>query len=97
MEERLATEHCGELLRDALEQLLDSRAVTDERGGHLETAWGDVTHGCLDVVRDPLDKVRTVLVLYVQHLLVNLRTSESVRDSVHIYFNITCTVNEYWR
>jgi len=57
MKEGLSTEHSGELFRDALEQLLDGRAVTDERGGHLETARGDVTHGCLDVVRDPLDEV----------------------------------------
>jgi len=72
MEKSLATEHGGELLRDALEQLLDCGAVTDKRGGHLETARWNVTDGRLHVVRDPLDKVRTVLVLNVQHLLVNL-------------------------
>ena len=34
--------------------------------------WGDVADGCLDVVGDPLDEVRRVLVLDVEHLLVDL-------------------------
>ena len=72
MEEGLATEHGRELLRDTLEELLDGRAVTDERSGHLETTWGDVAHGGLDVVRDPFDKVAAVLVLHVEDLLVHL-------------------------
>merc|ERR1719158_2160015 len=46
--------------------------VTDEDGGHLETLGGDVANGGLDVVGDPLDEVRGVLVLHVEHLLVNL-------------------------
>merc|ERR1719174_2951840 len=33
---------------------------------------GDVAHGRLDVVGDPLNEVRGVLVLHVDHLLVNL-------------------------
>ena len=72
MEESLATEHGGELLGDALEQLLDGRVVADERGRHLETARRDVTDGRLDVIRNPLDKVRAVLVLNVHDLLVHL-------------------------
>ena len=35
------------LLRDALEQLLDGRAVADEGGGHLQAAGRDVAHGRL--------------------------------------------------
>ena len=72
MEERLAPEHGCELLGDTFEELLDGRAVSDEGGCHLETTWWDVADGCLHVVRDPLDEVAAVLVLYVQHLLVNL-------------------------
>ena len=72
MQEGLATEHSRELLRDALEQLLDGGAVADECAGHLETTRWDVTHGSLHVVRDPLDEIAAVLVLHVQHLLVDL-------------------------
>jgi hypothetical protein len=59
------------LLADALEELLDSGGVTDEGGGHLETTWWDITDSSLDVVRDPFNEVGAVLVLNVEHLLVN--------------------------
>jgi len=35
MKESLATEHSTELIRDALEQLLDACVVADKRGAHL--------------------------------------------------------------
>lgn len=72
MQEGLATEHSSELLADTLEEFLDSGAVANERGGHLQTAWRDVADGGLHVVGDPLNEVAAVLVLHVQHLLVNL-------------------------
>merc|ERR1719191_1400673 len=72
VEEGLATEHAGELLRDTLPELLDGGGVTDEDGCHLRALRWDVTDGRLDVVRDPLDEVRGVLVLDVKHLLVDL-------------------------
>ncbi|KAF1476358.1 hypothetical protein FQV17_0009575, partial [Megadyptes antipodes antipodes] len=72
VEEGLAPEHGRELLRDTLEELLDGRAVADEGDGHLEAPRRDVTHGRLHVVGDPLDEVRAVLVLHVEHLLVHL-------------------------
>merc|ERR1712224_1178109 len=72
VEERLPPEHSGELLRDTLEELLDRGRVTDEGTRHLETPRRDVADGGLDVVRDPLDEVRGVLVLDVEHLLVDL-------------------------
>ena len=71
MEESLATEHSGELLGDTLEQLLDGGRVTNESSGHLKSTWWNVTDGGLDIVGDPLDKVGRVLVLDVQHLLVD--------------------------
>merc|ERR1719272_1429605 len=72
MEEGLAAEHSGELLSNTLEHLLDGGEVSEEGHGHLESLWWDVTDGRLDVVGDPLNKVRRVLVLDVEHLLVNL-------------------------
>ena len=60
------------LFRNTLEHLLDRRRVADEAHGHLQSLRGDVTDAALHVVRDPLDEVRGVLVLHVEHLLVNL-------------------------
>ena len=71
VKEGLAAEHGGELLGDALEHLLDAGVVADEGDGHLETLGGDVADGGLDVVGDPLDEVGGVLVLDVEHLLVD--------------------------
>merc|ERR1719502_2618362 len=72
VKEGLAAEHAGELLRHTLPELLDGGRVAKEHGGHLETLWWDVTDGGLDVVGDPLDEVAGVLVLHVEHLLINL-------------------------
>ncbi|KNE65623.1 hypothetical protein AMAG_19190 [Allomyces macrogynus ATCC 38327] len=72
MQEGLATEHGRELVRNALEQLLDRRRVANERDRHLEPLGRDVTDGRLDIVRDPLNEVGRVLVLHVEHLLVDL-------------------------
>merc|ERR1712115_717479 len=72
MEESLPPEHGSELLRDPLEELLDGGGVADEGGGHLETSGWDVTDSGLDIVGDPLNEIGRVLVLDVQHLLVNL-------------------------
>jgi hypothetical protein len=63
VEEGLAAEHGGELLTNTLEHLLD--------GGGVSLGW-DVANAGLDVVGDPLNEVRGVLVLDVEHLLVNL-------------------------
>merc|ERR1712066_897237 len=71
VEEGLAAEHGGELLRDSLEQLLDGGRVADEGGGHLETSGRDVADGGLDVIGDPFHEVRTVLVLDSKHLFVH--------------------------
>ena len=47
----------GKLLSNALEELLNGRAVPDERAGHRETARGNVTNGGLDVVWNPFDEI----------------------------------------
>merc|ERR1712232_909884 len=71
MEEGLSSEHGGELLSNSLEHLLDGGGVSEEGDGHLESLWWDVTDGGLDVVGDPLDEVGRVLVLDVEHLLID--------------------------
>merc|ERR1712038_1063948 len=71
-QESLATEHSSELLGDTLEKLLDGCAVANKGGSHLETAWWDVTDSGLDVVGDPFNEVAAVLVLDIEHLLVDL-------------------------
>jgi len=72
VEEGLSAEHGGELFSDSLEHLLDGGGVSEEGDGHLESLGWDVTDGGLDVVGDPLNEVRGVLVLDVEHLLVDL-------------------------
>jgi hypothetical protein len=71
MKEGLSAEHSGELLTNSLEHLLDGSGVTKEGDGHLETLGRDIADGRLDVVGDPLDEVRRVLVLDVEHLLID--------------------------
>jgi hypothetical protein len=72
VEEGLAAEHRGELLGDALHHLLHAGGVAAEADRHLEALGRDVADGALEVVGDPLDEVRRVLVLDVEHLLVDL-------------------------
>jgi len=72
VEEGLSAEHGGELFSNSLEHFLDGGGVSEEGDGHLESLGWDVTDGGLDVVGDPLDEVRGVLVLDVEHLFVNL-------------------------
>ena len=72
MQESFTPEHSSELFGDPLEQFLDGSGVSNECGGHLKTPGRNVTNGSLDIVGDPLDKVGAVLVLHVEHLLVDL-------------------------
>ena len=71
MKEGLSAEHSSELLTDSLEHLLDGGGVSEEGDGHLETLGRDIADGRFDVVGDPLNEVRGVLVLDVEHLLVD--------------------------
>jgi hypothetical protein len=67
---RSATDE-SELLRHALEHFLNGRRVSNESGRHLQSLRGNIAHGRLDVVRDPFNEVRRILVLHVEHLFVN--------------------------
>merc|ERR1711965_706512 len=80
MEESLSSEHGGELLSNSLEHLLDGGGVTKEGNGHLETLWWDIANSGFDVVWNPLNEVRGVLVLDVEHLLVNLLGGHSTSE-----------------
>merc|ERR1740138_568747 len=71
VQERLAPEHRRKVLGDPLEHLLDRSTVAREGYSHLEPLRRNIAHRGLDIVRDPLDEVRGVLVLNVQHLLIN--------------------------
>merc|ERR1712226_1145357 len=71
MKEGLAAEHGSELLTNTLEHLLDGGGVSEESDGHLESLWWDIADGGLDVVGDPLDEVGGVLVLDIEHLLID--------------------------
>merc|ERR1711896_113248 len=71
MEEGLSSEHGGELFTNSLEHLLDGGGVTEEGNSHLESLWWDIANGGFDVVWNPFNEVRGVLVLDVEHLLVN--------------------------
>jgi len=72
VKEGLAAEHSSELLADTLEHLLDGGVVANEGSAHLETLGRDIAHRALDVVGDPLNEVRGVLVLDIEHLLIDL-------------------------
>merc|ERR1719199_1326789 len=71
MEEGLSSEHAGELFTNSLKHLLDGGGVTEEGNGHLESLWWDIANGGFDVVWDPLNEVRGVLVLDVEELLID--------------------------
>ena len=82
-----AAARTGELLGHALHHLLHAGGVADEADRHLEALGRDVADRALEVVRDPLDEVRRVLVLDVEHLLVDLlgghaATEEGARREV---------------
>jgi len=80
MEECLSSEHCSELFSDSLEHFLDGGGVTKECNCHLESLWWDIANSRLDVVWDPFHEVRRVLVLDVEHLLVNLFGGHSTSE-----------------
>ena len=71
MKEGLSSEHSSELLTDSLEHLLNGGGVTKESYSHLETLWWDSANSRLDVVWNPFNEVRRVLVLDIEHLLID--------------------------
>ena len=75
MKESLPPEHGCELLADTLEHLLNGGGVADEGGRHLESLGWDVAYAALHVVGDPFHEVGAVLILDVEHLLIDLQTT----------------------
>merc|ERR1719158_2420532 len=80
MEEGLSSEHSSELLTDSLEHLLDGGGVTEEGNGHLESLWWDIANSGFDVVWNPFNEVRRVLVLDIEHLLINFFGGHSTSE-----------------
>jgi len=80
MEEGLSSEHGSELLTNSLEHLLDGGGVSEEGNSHLETLGRDIADSGLDVVGDPFNEVRGVLVLNVEHLLIDLLGGHSTSE-----------------
>ena len=72
MQECFTPKHGDELFVNSLEQFLNGGRIADERTAHSHPGRRDVANGRLHVVRDPLDKVRAVPILYVQHVFVDL-------------------------
>jgi len=110
MKECLSSEHSGELLSDSLEHFLDSGGVTKEGNSHLESLWWDVTNSGFNVVWDPFNEVRRVLVLDVEHLFVDLLGGHSTSEhggggkvssvswvrSAHHVLGIEHLLGEFW-
>merc|ERR1712187_334737 len=71
MKECLAAKHGGKVLGHALEHLLDRCGIPGKGNSHLEPLWWNVAHSRLDVVRNPLDEVRRILILHVEHLFIH--------------------------
>merc|ERR1719487_2690237 len=71
MEEGLSSEHSSELFTNSLEHLLDGSGVTEEGNSHLETLWWDIADSRFNVVWNPFNEVRGVLVLDIEHLFIN--------------------------
>ena len=71
MEESLSSKHSCELFSDSLEHLLDGSWVSNKCNGHLKSLWWDITNGWFDVIGDPFNKVRRVLILDIEHLFVD--------------------------
>ena len=78
VQESFASKHGCKLFTDSLKQLLDSSAVANKCGRHLEPARRYVANSGLDVVRDPLDEITTEIVkrrkqLILINEIINLR------------------------
>ena len=80
MEECLSAEHLGELFTDTFEHFLDGSGVTKECNCHLEALRRNIANGGFDVVGDPLNEIRRVLVLDVQHLLVDFLSGHTTTE-----------------
>lgn len=64
--------HSSELLTDPPRHFLNRFRISYERGCYFQSNWWDVTNCGLDIVGNPLNKVRRVLVLKMEHVLVHL-------------------------
>jgi len=110
VEESFSSEHSSELFSDSLEHFLDSSGVTQESDGHLQTFRGDITNGGFDVIGDPFNEIRRVLVLDIQHLFIDFFGGHSSSEksggsqistvsgvsSAHHVFGIEHLLGQFW-
>merc|ERR1719231_1309015 len=95
MKECFTAEHSSEVLRDAFEHFLNRRGISCECDSHLQAFGWNVAHAGLDVVRDPFNEVGRVLVLHIEHLLINFlcghtATEECCCSQVAAMARISC-------
>merc|ERR1719181_2284713 len=85
MKKCFTTEHGCEVLGDTLEHFLNRGGISCECNCHLESLRWDVANTGFDIVRNPFNEIGRVLVLHIQHLLVNFfcrhASSEQSRSS----------------
>lgn len=60
---------------------LNCCCVSNERWWHLKSLWWDIADCSLHIVRNPFDKIATVLVLYGQHLFVDFFHRHSASEN----------------
>merc|ERR1719469_882078 len=72
MQEGLAAEHGCKELSHALEHLLNRSGIACEGHRHLQAFRWNVANAHLDIVRNPFHEVARILVLNIQHLLIDL-------------------------
>jgi hypothetical protein len=82
MEESLSSKHSNKLFMNSLKHFLNCGGVSNKSSRHLQSLWRNVANAGFDVVGNPFNKVGTIFVLNVEHLLVNfLRGNPSSEES----------------
>merc|ERR1712190_197986 len=66
MQESFSAEHSSEVLSHAFEHFLNGGGIARERDSHLQALRRNVADRSLDVLGNPLDEVRAVLVAHIQ-------------------------------
>ena len=56
---------------NSLENLLDGSRISNKGSGQLESFGGNITDRILDVIWDPFNEVRRIIVLDIAHLLMD--------------------------
>jgi len=71
MEESLSSEHSSKLFCYSFKHFLNGCWVSYKCNRHFKAFRRNITDSCFNIVRDPLNKVWGIFILYVEHLFVN--------------------------